>query len=93
MHDSTFLPSSAKLFLKEVILMNMNAMFKECMKPHALVHSITGAGVAFLLLYFFPSLSANLLMLGVVLFVLAFILEFAVNPARMKKNEEAKEKK
>ena len=62
--------------------MNMNAMFKECMKPHALVHSITGAGIAFLLLYFIPSLTANLLVLGIVLFVIAFILEFFVNPAR-----------
>ena len=62
--------------------MNMNAMFKECTKPHALVHSVTGAGVAFLVLYFVPSLTANLLVLGVVLFVLAFILEFFVNPAR-----------
>ncbi len=62
--------------------MNMNAMFKECAKPHALVHSVTGAGVAFLLLYFVPSLTANLLVLGIVLFVAAFILEFFVNPAR-----------
>ena len=62
--------------------MNMNAMFKECMKPHALVHSLAGAGVAFLLVYFIPSLTANLLMLGVLLFVVAFILEFFVNPAR-----------
>jgi len=62
--------------------MNMNAMFKECMKPHALVHSLTGAAVAFLLVYFIPSLAANLLVLGVLLFVAAFILEFFVNPAR-----------
>jgi len=62
--------------------MKMNAMFNECKKPHALVHTLTGVAVAFLLLYFFPSLTANLLVLGVVLFVLAFILEFFVNPAR-----------
>jgi len=62
--------------------MNMNAMFKECTKPHALVHSITGAAVAFLLLYFIPSLTANLLVLGIALLVVAFILEFFVNPAR-----------
>ena len=64
--------------------MNMNAMFKECMKPHALVHTVAGAGIAFLVLYFFPSLIANLLALGIILFVIAFILEFFVNPARKK---------
>lgn len=62
--------------------MNMNAMVKECMKPHSLVHMISGAAIAFLLLYFVPSLNANLLVLGIVLFVVAFILEFFVNPAR-----------
>ena len=36
----------------------------------------------FLLLHFVPSLNANLLVLGLVLFVVAFILEFFVNPAR-----------
>ncbi|OGG12370.1 hypothetical protein A3J20_05095 [Candidatus Gottesmanbacteria bacterium RIFCSPLOWO2_02_FULL_42_29] len=62
--------------------MNMNAMFKECVKPHALVHSLTGAAVAFLLLYFVPGLIDKLLVLGIILFVAAFILEFFVNPAR-----------
>ncbi|KKS76470.1 MAG: hypothetical protein UV46_C0001G0008 [Candidatus Gottesmanbacteria bacterium GW2011_GWC2_42_8] len=60
----------------------MNAMFKECVKPHALVHSLTGAAVAFLLLYFVPGLIDKLLVLGIILFVAAFILEFFVNPAR-----------
>ncbi len=62
--------------------MNMNAMFKECMKPHSLVHSLTGVSVAFLLLYLVPGLTDYLLVLGLVLFVSAFILEFFVNPAR-----------
>ncbi len=62
--------------------MNINAMFKECMKPHALVHMLTGVAVAFLLLYFVPSLNANLLVMGIVLLVVAFVLEFLVNPAR-----------
>ena len=62
--------------------MNMKEMFKECMKPHALVHTIAGAGFGFLLLYFIPSLTAYLLVLGLVLFAIAFILEFFVNPAR-----------
>ncbi len=62
--------------------MKINAMFKECMRPHALVHSLTGFAVACLVIYFVPSLLANLLMLGIIVFVLAFILEFFVNPAR-----------
>lgn len=64
--------------------MNMNAMLKECMKPHALVHSMAGAGFALLVLYFIPSLLPYLLVLGIVLFVGAFILDFFVNPARKK---------
>lgn len=62
----------------------MNAMFKECMKPHALVHMVSGAGIGSLILYFIPSLTSNLLMLGVVLIVAAFAIEFFVNPARKK---------
>ena len=62
--------------------MKMNAMFNECKKPHALVHTLTGVAVAFLLLYFVPGLIDKLLVLGIILFVAAFILEFFVNPAR-----------
>ena len=29
--------------------MNMNVMFKECMKPHALIHMISGAAIALLI--------------------------------------------
>ena len=49
--------------------MNMNAMMKECTKPHALAHLVTGAGVGLLVLYFVPSLLSYLLVLGAVLFV------------------------
>ena len=62
--------------------MSMNAMFKECMKPHPAVHYVAGAGIALLVLYFVPSLLSYLLVLGVVLLVGAFVLEFFVNPAR-----------
>ena len=62
--------------------MNMNAMFKECAKPHALVHSLTGAGIALLVLYFVPSLLSFSLVLGLLFFVGGFVLEFFVNPAR-----------
>ena len=49
--------------------MNMNAMMKECAKPHALAHLVTGAGVGLLVLYFVPSLLSYLLVLGAVLLV------------------------
>ena len=49
--------------------MNMNAMMKECTKPHALAHLVTGAGVGLLVLYFVPSLLSYLLVLGAVLLV------------------------
>lgn len=47
----------------------MNEMMKECTKPHALAHSVSGAGLGLLVLYFVPSLTSNLLMLGLVLLV------------------------
>jgi len=47
----------------------MNAMMKECTKPHALAHLVTGAGVGLLVLYFVPSLLSYLLVLGAVLLV------------------------
>jgi hypothetical protein len=65
----------------------MNAMMKECTKPHALNHMVSGAGIGFLVLYFVPGLTSNLLVLGVVLLVVAFAWEFMTNPARKKGGE------
>jgi hypothetical protein len=62
--------------------MKFNAMFKECMKPHSLAHMVSGAGIGFLVLYFVPSLTANLLMLGLILLVVALVWDFMVNPAK-----------
>lgn len=62
--------------------MKMDKMMKECMKPHALAHSVTGAGVALLVLYFVPSLTAYLLALGVVLVVGGAAWDFMSNPAK-----------
>lgn len=62
--------------------MNINGMIKECAKPHALNHMVSGAGIGFLVLYFVPSLISYLLVLGVVLLVAAFAWEFMTNPAR-----------
>lgn len=60
----------------------MDARFKECMKPHAFAHSLTGFGVAFILLAFVPSLAGNALMIGIIAFVLGFILDYMKNPAK-----------
>ena len=49
--------------------MNMSKMMKDCGKPHMLSHSVSGAGVAFLVLHFVPSLGSNLLVIGLVLLV------------------------
>lgn len=54
----------------------MNGMMKECTKPHALAHSVSGAGVGLLVLYFVPSLTANLLMLGLVLLVVGVVWDY-----------------
>lgn len=54
----------------------MNAMFKECTKPHGLAHLVSGAGVGLLVLYYVPSLGANLLMLGLVLLVVGFVWDY-----------------
>ena len=54
----------------------MNAMMKECTKPHALAHLVSGAGLGFLVLYYVPSLGANLLMLGLVLLVVGFVWDY-----------------
>lgn len=62
----------------------INEMIKECSKPHALNHIVSGAGIGFLVLYFVPSLGGNLLWLGVGLLVVAFVWEFWTNPARKK---------
>lgn len=52
---------------------------EECMKPHALVHMVSGAGIGFLVLALVPALASNALMLGIILLVLAFAAEFVVN--------------
>ena len=62
--------------------MNINAMMKECTKPHALAHSVSGAGVAFLVLYFIPALANYALILGVLLVVGGIVWDMMSNPAK-----------
>ncbi|MEK9208080.1 MAG: hypothetical protein AAB922_06340 [Patescibacteria group bacterium] len=62
--------------------MNFNALMKECTKPHALAHSVSGAGVALLVLYFVPVLASYALILGLVLVVGGIAWDFMSNPAK-----------
>lgn len=56
--------------------MNLNAMLKECTKPHALLHSLAGVGLGLVLVGLIPDLSANALMLGLLALVLGIVGEF-----------------
>lgn len=57
----------------------MDKKFKECMKPHALMHSLAGLGVGLILVNFIPTLVDNALMLGVLVLVVAVVGDFMVN--------------
>ena len=54
----------------------MDKMMKECMKPHAILHIVSGAGVGLLLVAFFPGFAASALTWGLVLIVLGIVGEF-----------------
>lgn len=58
--------------------MDMNKMMKECMKPHMMVHSITGLAVGLIILGLIPSLAANALMLGVIILIVGIIADMMV---------------
>lgn len=60
----------------------MSELLKECTKPHALAHSVSGAGIGLLVLYFVPSLVSYLLVLGLVLLVGGVVWDFMSNPAK-----------
>ena len=52
---------------------------KECLKPHALVHLVTGAGIGFVVSALVPTLTGQTgLYTGIGLIVVAVIAEFAV---------------
>jgi len=52
---------------------------KECLKPHALLHSLSGFGIGLILASLIPALSTRTgLWLGVILLVVAIIGEFMV---------------
>ena len=57
----------------------MNKMMKECTKPHALAHSVSGIGVGFIVLALVPALAANALIIGIVVLVAGVAWDFLVN--------------
>lgn len=57
----------------------MDKKMKECMKPHALAHSVMGVGLGLVLVVLVPSLVANALMLGIILVVAAIVFDMMVN--------------
>lgn len=52
---------------------------KECLKPHALVHSLTGIGIGLLLAGWIPALSGSAVTWGIILVVIGVAAEFVVN--------------
>jgi len=52
------------------------------MKPHALAHMVSGAGLALLVLYFVPALLTYLLVGGLVLLVGGVAWDFMSNPGK-----------
>lgn len=56
--------------------MNFDKMMKECMKPHALAHSVSGAGVALIVVSFWPTLAENAMMAGVIVLVVGVLFDF-----------------
>lgn len=54
----------------------MDKMMKECMKPHALVHSLAGLGVGLIVAALAPSFAT--VMYGIIVIVVAVVLDFMV---------------
>ncbi|KKS04019.1 MAG: hypothetical protein UU56_C0011G0013 [Candidatus Curtissbacteria bacterium GW2011_GWA2_41_24] len=59
---------------------DMAAKFKECTKPHSLMHSLTGLGLGLLLVGLFAALGGQTgVVLGIILIVIGVLGDFAVN--------------
>jgi hypothetical protein len=52
-------------------------MIKECTRPHALSHLVSGAGIALLVLYLLPTLMPYVLALGLILLIFGILWDFA----------------
>ncbi len=57
----------------------MEKKFKECMKPHFLVHNLLGIGIGLILVNSIPALVPNSLMLGILVVAAAVVGDFMVN--------------
>lgn len=60
----------------------MEAMMKECMKPHSLVHLLTGLGLGLILVGLMPDLAMNGLMYGVIVVVVGIVLDMLVQKSK-----------
>lgn len=58
--------------------MKMDKMMKECMKPHALAHLVTGAGLGMLLVAFVPGIAVWGWTAGAVVLVAGVVLDLVV---------------
>lgn len=57
----------------------MDKKMKECMKPHALAHLVSGAGVMLILVALLPTLASNALILGVIILAIGVGYDYMVN--------------
>lgn len=57
----------------------MDKKFKACMQPHALLHSLAGLGVGFIIAGLVPAAAAQGVVLGIIAVVAAVIGDMAVN--------------
>ena len=57
---------------------DLDKMMKECMKPHALLHLVTGAGLGMLLTTWFTGVAVNAAMWGWVLLLVGIVGDYLV---------------
>jgi len=58
----------------------MENMLQECLKPHALLHTVTGIGLGIILMSFFPYTPLETVrFMGVALIAIAFLGECVVH--------------
>lgn len=50
-------------------------MMQECLKPHPLLHALSGIGLGLVIVALVPGLVANALTLGIILIVVGLVLE------------------
>lgn len=58
----------------------MDQKMKECLKPHALLHMVTGVGVGLVLAGLSPSVYGSAVTLGIILVGVGIVGEFVRKP-------------